>query len=133
MKTWSWALTDRSNMTPEEKRAARLAKQREYERNRRAMMSEEEKAEIRAFRRAQWAARSPEERARYNERQREYERSRRANMTPEQREARRAYAREYHRKRRASMTPEQREAYLAYHREYGRKYRQRKRQDSDQG
>jgi hypothetical protein len=97
-------------MTPEEKRAARLAKQREYERNRRAMMSEEEKAEIRAFRRAQWAARSPEERARYNEN-----------------------AREYHRKRRASMTPEQREAYLAYHREYGRKYRQRKRQDSDQG
>ena len=96
-------------------------------------MTEEEKAEVRAFNRARYAAMSPEERLAFSEKQREYRQRRLAKMTPEQleehRARRREYQRQYQRKRRARMSEEELEVFRKRHREYMLKSRNRKAND----
>jgi hypothetical protein len=84
-------------MTPEQLDAER-ARQREYERKRRATMT-------------------PEELGAYNAYQRKQQRKRRASLTPKELDVLRAYKREYARKRRATMAPEQLDAQRRYQRD----------------
>ncbi|MHA2086779.1 MAG: glutamate--tRNA ligase family protein [Promethearchaeota archaeon] len=91
----------RANMTDEELEE-RNRKQREGRRERRANMTEEEKEE-------------------YNRKQREWSRKRMANQTDEEKEKDRIKWREYARKKMANWTDEEKEEYNRKQREYSRK------------
>jgi hypothetical protein len=116
-------------MRPGDKESAHREYCRNYQRERRAKMSDEQKASLneyyRNIQRKKFANMSDQQKAAHREYSRNYQRERRAKLSDKQMAARRQYQRNYNRERLAKMNGKQ----LAAHRRYCRNY-QRKRLNS---